>query len=100
MLEVAGETAFPADSGEGALDDPTLGQHDEEVKVAALDDLQVPAAGFGDGAGRDRDALAGVERGRGWSRAAGYLVSEASTITGGGLERGRSSAIQISGHLE
>ena len=52
------------------------------MKVAALDDLKVPAAGFGDGAGRDRDALAGVERGRGWSRAAGYLVSEASTITG------------------
>ena len=41
-LEVAGQAAVAADPGEGALDDPALGQDDEAMCIAALDDLQGP----------------------------------------------------------
>ena len=47
-LEVAGQAAVSADPGKGALDDPALGQDDEAMGIAALDDLQGPAAGLGD----------------------------------------------------
>jgi hypothetical protein len=46
-LEVAGQAAVAADPGEGALDDPALGQDDEAMGIAALDDLQGPRAGLG-----------------------------------------------------
>ncbi len=48
-LEVAGEAPVAADPGECSLDDPALGQNHEAVRVSALDDLQRPAAGRGDG---------------------------------------------------
>lgn len=47
-LEVFGETATAADPGEGALDDPALGQNDEAVPLAAFYDLEFPGAGLGD----------------------------------------------------
>lgn len=47
-LEVFGETATAADPGEGALDDPALGQNDEAVPFAAFYDLEFPGAGLGD----------------------------------------------------
>src|SRR5580698_11028585 len=47
-LEVAGQATVAADPGEGALDDPALGQDDEAMGIAALDDLQSPRAGPGD----------------------------------------------------
>ena len=47
-LEVAGQAAVTADPGKGALDDPALGQDDEAMGLAALDDLQLPRAGLGD----------------------------------------------------
>ena len=47
-LEVFGEAAAAADPGEGALDDPALGQNDEAVQLAAFDDLESPGAGLGD----------------------------------------------------
>ena len=40
-LEVAREAAIAADPGEGALDDPSLGQDDEAVQIVALDDLEL-----------------------------------------------------------
>jgi hypothetical protein len=47
-LEVAGQAAVATDPGEGALDDPALGQDDKAMGIAALDDLQVPGTGFSD----------------------------------------------------
>ena len=59
-LEVAGLAAVAADPGKGALDDPALGQDDEAMGIAALDDLQAPAAGPGDDFGHLRPLVAGV----------------------------------------
>ena len=50
-LEVAAEAAVAADPSEGPLDDPSLGQDDETMQLVALDDLDFPAAGLGDGRG-------------------------------------------------
>jgi len=47
-LEVASQTSIAADPGEGALDNPALGQNDKAVGLAALDDLQGPAPGLTD----------------------------------------------------
>lgn len=46
-LEIAGQAAVPADPCECALDDPSLGQDNEVMRVAALDDLQCPATSIG-----------------------------------------------------
>ena len=59
-LEVAGEAAVAADPGKGALDDPSLRQDDETMGIAALDDLQAPAAGPGDEFGHLRPLVAGI----------------------------------------
>jgi len=40
-FEVARQAAVAADPGKGALDDPALGQDDEEMGIAALGDFQV-----------------------------------------------------------
>ena len=50
-LEVAREAAIVADPGEGSFDDPSFGQDDELVQFVALDDLDLPPAGPGDGGG-------------------------------------------------
>lgn len=59
-LEVAGQAAVAADPGESTLDDPSLGQDDEAMGIAALDDLQAPEAGLGDDFGHLRPLVAGV----------------------------------------
>ena len=59
-FEVAGQTAVAADPGKGALDDPTLGQSDKPMSIAALDDLQGPRAGLSDELGALRPLVAGV----------------------------------------
>lgn len=59
-LEVFGETATAADPGEGALDDPALGQNDEAVLLAAFYDLEFPGAGLGDCGSGFRRLIAGV----------------------------------------
>ena len=59
-LEVAGQAAVPADPGKSTLDDPSLGQDDEAMGIAALDDLQAPEAGLGDDFGHLRPLVAGV----------------------------------------
>ena len=38
-----------ADPGERSLDDPAFGKHDEAMQFVALDDLQLPGTGLGDG---------------------------------------------------
>ena len=59
-LEVAGQAAVAADPGKSTLDDPSFGQDDEAMGIAALDDLQAPAAGLGDDFGHLRPLVAGV----------------------------------------
>ena len=59
-LEVAGQAAVAADPGKSTLDDPSLGQDDEAMGIAALDDLQAPAAGLGDEFGHLWPLVAGV----------------------------------------
>src|SRR3546814_14910203 len=43
-FEVAVEASVPADPGQGSFDDPSFGQDDELVHLAAFDDLDSPAA--------------------------------------------------------
>ena len=45
---VARQASVAADPGEGAFDDPALGEDDEAVGLAALDDFQEPIAGLSD----------------------------------------------------
>src|SRR5436305_1004906 len=52
-LEIACQAAIAADPGQGAFDDPALGQDDEFVQFVALDDLDHPTPGVGS---RSRDA--------------------------------------------
>ena len=59
-LEVASQATVAADPGKSTLDDPSLGQDDEVMSIAALDDLQAPAAGLGDDFGHLRPLVAGV----------------------------------------
>ena len=59
-LEVAGQAAVSADPGKSTLDDPSLGQDDEAMGIAALDDLQAPEAGRGDQLGHLWPLVAGV----------------------------------------
>ena len=47
-----------ADPGERSLDDPAFGEHDEAMQFVALDDRQLPGAGFGD-SGRSFCSLIG-----------------------------------------
>ena len=56
----ARQAAIAADPGQGAFDDPALGQDDEFVQFVALDDLDHPTPGVGS---RSRDAwslIAGI----------------------------------------
>lgn len=59
-LEVACEPAVAADPRERALDNPTLGQNDEAMEIAALDDLDHPAPGCSDGGGHARSLIAAI----------------------------------------
>jgi hypothetical protein len=59
-LEVAGQAAVAADPGKSTLDDPSLGQDDEAMGIAALDDLQAPAAGLGDELGYLWPLISGI----------------------------------------
>lgn len=59
-LEVADQPSVAADPGEGAFDDPALGQDDEAMGVAALDDLHLPSAGSGDELGHLWPLIAGI----------------------------------------
>ena len=47
-LKVASQTAVMADPGERAFNNPTLGENDEAVQLAAFDNFQLPGAGLGD----------------------------------------------------
>ena len=59
-LKVAGQAAVAADPGKSTLDDPSLGQDDKAMGIAAFDDLQAPATGLGDEFGHFRPLVTGV----------------------------------------
>lgn len=59
-LEIACQSAISTDPREGALDDPAFGNNDEAMQFAALDDLQGPGSGLGDGRGCLRTLIAGI----------------------------------------
>ena len=59
-FEVLGQSAAAVEPGDGAFDDPTLGQDDEPMGVAALDDLRGPGSGVGDRLGGFRPLISGV----------------------------------------
>ena len=59
-LEVACQSTVSADPGQGAFDDPALGKNDEAVRVVALDDLQLPGAGLGNGGAGLGSLITGV----------------------------------------
>ena len=59
-LEIACQSAISTEPGEGALDDPAFGNDDEAMQFAALDDLQGPGSGLGDGRGCLRPLIAGI----------------------------------------
>src|SRR5712672_872422 len=59
-LEVACQAAIAADPGQGSFDDPAFGEDDEVMSIAALDDLDHPAAGIGDRLCDLRSLIAGI----------------------------------------
>jgi hypothetical protein len=59
-LEVAREAPIVTDPCEGSLNDPPFGQDDEAMQFIALDDLQRPGAGLGDGGGGFGSLVAGI----------------------------------------
>ena len=59
-LEVAGEATIAGDPGEGALDNPALGQDDEAMQRGTLDDLELPGAGPGHGRRHLRSLVAAI----------------------------------------
>jgi len=66
-LEVACETAIAADPCECSLDDPSLRQDDEVVKVGSFDDLDPPVAGRDNGFRHLRPLIPGIGK---------YLLNE------------------------
>ena len=59
-LEIARQAAIAADPGEGSFDDPALGQDDEFVQFAALDDFDDPTPGAGSGLCHAWSLIAGI----------------------------------------
>ncbi len=59
-LEVTREASIVTDPGEGSLNDPPFGQDDEAMQFIALDDLQRPGAGLGDGGRGFGSLVAGI----------------------------------------
>src|SRR5437588_6609260 len=59
-LEIARQTAIAADPGQGAFDDPSLGQDDEFVQFVALDDLDHPTTAAGSRSRGARSLIAGI----------------------------------------
>jgi len=59
-FEIAGQTPIAADPREGALNDPSLRQDHEAMKIAAPDDLHRPVARGGNGVRHLRPLVSGI----------------------------------------
>ncbi len=59
-LEIVRQAAIAADPGQGAFDDPALGQDDEFVQFVALDDLEHPTTRAGSRSRDARSLIAGI----------------------------------------
>jgi hypothetical protein len=59
-LEIASQATVAANPSESSLDDPTLGQHDELVQFAALDDFDAPMTRTCGGLRHARSLIAGI----------------------------------------
>jgi hypothetical protein len=59
-FEVFGQASAASDPGEGALDDPTLGEHDEAVKLATRDDADLPGSSARSRRSQLRPAISGI----------------------------------------
>jgi hypothetical protein len=59
-LEVSRQATIATDPGEGSFHDPAFGQDDEAMRFGALDDLEQPAAGIGDGLCGSRALIASI----------------------------------------
>ena len=91
-LEVAGQAAVAADPGKGTLDDPSLGQDDKAMGIAALDDLQGPGSGFGDDLRHFWSLIPGVgkdafDKREGSPRRAQKLARTIAILHVGGVDR-------------
>ena len=59
-FEVASEPAIMSYPGEGALDDPSLGQDDELVGFTTFDDIEFPSTGIGNNLCDPRPLIGGI----------------------------------------
>jgi hypothetical protein len=59
-FEVASEPAITSYPGEGALDDPSLGQDDELVGFTTFDDIEFPSTGIGNNLCDPRPLIGGI----------------------------------------
>ena len=90
-LEVAREPSVAADPGKRALDDPTLGQHDELVELAAFDDLDRPVPGCSNGGGHPWSLVAAIaddplDEGEQLASTAHRLVGTVAVLDVGGVD--------------
>ena len=90
-LEVAGEAPVAADPGERSLHDPAFRQDHESVRVGALNDFQLPAAGRGDGRRHPRPLVAavgedGLDEGERTARGSKQLAGAVAILHVGGMD--------------
>src|ERR1700730_4490448 len=91
-LEIARQATIAADPGQGAFDDPALGQDDEFVQFVALDDLEHPTAGPGCGLRGAGSLIAGIgedaldEGGGGAGASIERRSRLAAVLNGGGVD--------------
>ena len=90
-LEVAGEAPVAADPGERSLHDPAFRQGHEAVRVGALNDTQLPAAGRGDGRRHPRPLVAavgedGLDEGERTARGSKQLAGAVAILHVGGMD--------------
>jgi hypothetical protein len=88
---VAHQAAVPTDPGEGAFDDPALGQNLEAVQIGALDDFQMPGAGARDARGHARSPISAIgvdalDEGEAASGLAQELVRAVAVLDVGGMD--------------
>ena len=61
-FEITSEPAVARNPGEGSLDDPSLGQNDEVMRLGALDDFDLPSADVGYNFGDAWSLVTGIRK--------------------------------------